>query len=100
MRKTGPIGLFSLCLAAAIAAVLMVACDWRFSLWLARTRGWWFAVGTVPLRLMYYALNVLSVGIGLCQAWAHRRLPAAIPAASARPRPVLSLGRDQGEPST
>jgi glycosyltransferase involved in cell wall biosynthesis len=76
-------GRSSLILLASLAAVLLVACDWRFSWWLARTRGWWFAVRTVPLRLMYYALNVLSVGIGLCQAWAHRRLPAAISAAPA-----------------
>jgi glycosyltransferase involved in cell wall biosynthesis len=75
----GP-GLFVL---AALAAVLTVASDWRFNLWLARRRGLWFAVRAIPLRLMYYALNVLSAGLGLLQACADRRLPSAVPAASA-----------------
>jgi glycosyltransferase involved in cell wall biosynthesis len=70
-------------LLAAVAAALMVAGDWRFSRWLARSRGWWFAVRAIPLRLMYYALNVISAGLGLLQACADRRLPAGLPAASA-----------------
>jgi hypothetical protein len=69
-------------LLAVLAVGLTVAGDWRFSRWMARSRGWWFAVGTVPLRLMYYALNVLSAGLGLLQACAARRLPTALPAAS------------------
>ena len=73
----------SLIVAAAMAAGLTVAGDWRFTRWLARSRGWWFAVRAIPLRLMYYALNVISAGLGLLQACADRRLPAALPAASA-----------------
>jgi GT2 family glycosyltransferase len=69
-------------LLGTIAALILVACDWPFTSWLARTRGWWFAVRSLPLRLLYYALNVLSVGIGLCQVWASRRLSAASPVAS------------------
>jgi hypothetical protein len=32
--------------------------------WFAQERGWWFALRTVPLRLLYYLLNVLSVLLG------------------------------------
>lgn len=69
-------------LLGALAALILVAGDWHFTSWLARTRGWWFAVRSLPLRLLYYVLNVLSVGIALCQVWANRRLSAALPAAS------------------
>jgi glycosyltransferase involved in cell wall biosynthesis len=72
----------SLMVAAAVAAGLTIAGDWRFSRWLARSRGWWFALRAIPLRLMYYALNVISAGLGLLQACADRRLPAALPAPS------------------
>jgi hypothetical protein len=77
---TGWSGLFLL---AALGASLTVAGDWRFSMWLARSRGWWFALRTVPLRLLYYVLNVVSVGIGSVQACADRRLSAALPRKSA-----------------
>jgi glycosyltransferase involved in cell wall biosynthesis len=33
--------------------------------WLARERGWWFAFRIIPLRLLYYVLNVVSVVLGL-----------------------------------
>jgi glycosyltransferase involved in cell wall biosynthesis len=33
--------------------------------WFARERGWWFALRIIPLRLLYYVLNVLSVVLGL-----------------------------------
>jgi glycosyltransferase involved in cell wall biosynthesis len=71
-----------LLLPAVLAGGLTVAGDWRFTRWLARLRGWWFALRAIPLRLMYYALNVVSAGVGLLQACADRRLPAALPAAS------------------
>jgi GT2 family glycosyltransferase len=65
---------------AALAAGLTVVGDWRFTVWLARTRGWWFAVRSIPLRLMYYGLNVVSVGLGLLHTWKRdRKLPAGMP---------------------
>jgi glycosyltransferase involved in cell wall biosynthesis len=33
--------------------------------WFARVRGWWFATRVIPLRLLYYFLNVVSVVLGL-----------------------------------
>jgi hypothetical protein len=50
---------------AAVAAALTVAGNWPFTAWLARRRGWWFALQTIPLRLLYYMLNVVSVGLGM-----------------------------------
>jgi glycosyltransferase involved in cell wall biosynthesis len=50
---------------AALATGLTLAGDWRFCAWLARERGWWFAVRAMPLRLLYYTLNGVSVGLGL-----------------------------------
>jgi cellulose synthase/poly-beta-1,6-N-acetylglucosamine synthase-like glycosyltransferase len=72
-----------LMLLAGLAAGLTVAGDWRFSRWLVRSRGWWFALRAIPLRLMYYVMNVISAGLGLLQACAERKLPAALPAAPA-----------------
>ena len=72
--------------------------------WFARQRGFWFAVGVVPLRLLYYALNGVAAALGWFQ---HRlaREPAA-PGADApvrspsadRPPPAES-SRDHGEPA-
>jgi glycosyltransferase involved in cell wall biosynthesis len=39
--------------------------NWPLVAWFARQRGWWFALGTIPLRLLYYVLNVMSVLLGL-----------------------------------
>jgi glycosyltransferase involved in cell wall biosynthesis len=65
-------------LAPAVAAVgLMLVGDRRFQAWLAEERGWWFALRAVPLRVLYYALNVLSIGVAL-----------------------LSLGRGHAEPGS
>jgi glycosyltransferase involved in cell wall biosynthesis len=33
--------------------------------WFARHRGWWFAARTIPLRLLYYSLNAVSVWLAL-----------------------------------
>jgi GT2 family glycosyltransferase len=35
--------------------------------WFGRERGWWFALGVVPLRLLYYALNAIAAPIGWLQ---------------------------------
>jgi glycosyltransferase involved in cell wall biosynthesis len=52
--------------------------------WFARQRGWWFALRIVPLRLLYYALNVVSVVLGLLP---DVRRPAAHRAAAASDAP-------------
>jgi hypothetical protein len=46
--------------------------------WFARQRGGWFALQIVPLRLLYYILNVVSVAVGLLPSRQH---PAASPVA-------------------
>jgi hypothetical protein len=48
-----------------LAATGVIAADWRFVRWLAARRGWWFAVSAIPLRLLYFALNGLAVGLAL-----------------------------------
>jgi hypothetical protein len=50
---------------AALATGLIMLGNWPFTAWLAKHRGWWFAVRTIPLRLLYYALNVVSVCLAL-----------------------------------
>jgi glycosyltransferase involved in cell wall biosynthesis len=71
-------GRLTLLALAALAAGLTVAGDWRFSAWLARERGWWFAVRSVPLRLLYYTLNVVSIGLGLIPIrWRDRKPSSA-----------------------
>jgi protoporphyrinogen oxidase/GT2 family glycosyltransferase len=53
-------------LAAAVAAMLLVlALNGPLLAWFARNRGWWFALRTLPLRLLYYALNVVSFSLAL-----------------------------------
>ncbi len=37
----------------------------RLFVWFARHRGWAFSLRIMPLRLLYYALNGISVGLGL-----------------------------------
>jgi uncharacterized membrane protein YphA (DoxX/SURF4 family) len=60
--------------AAALATFLIVAGNWPFLAWLAQQRGWWFALRAIPLRLLYYALNVVSVGLALLlMAWWSRK---------------------------
>jgi hypothetical protein len=39
-------------------------------LWFGRMRGPWFALGVVPLRVLYYALNAIAAPIG----WLHHTL--------------------------
>jgi len=53
---------------AAVAAGiigLLLGGNLPFTLWLARERGWWFALRSIPFRLLYYALNVVSLGLGM-----------------------------------
>jgi hypothetical protein len=47
--------------------------------WFARQRGGWFAVGIVPLRLLYYILNVVSVAAGLLPDRQHSATPPTAP---------------------
>ncbi|HZN96594.1 MAG TPA: glycosyltransferase family 2 protein [Gemmatimonadales bacterium] len=50
----------------SVAAVITVlAINQQLLAWFARHRGWWFAVGIIPLRLLYYALNAFSVVVAL-----------------------------------
>lgn len=61
-------GSYVLLALAVLTTGLIVAGDWRFTAWLARERGLWFAVRAVPLRLLYYVLNVVSIGLGVLPA--------------------------------
>jgi hypothetical protein len=53
--------------------------------WFARERGWWFALRIIPLRLLYYVLNVVSVVLGLLPDRSH---PAASSIAVTRETPA------------
>ena len=48
---------------AAIAAILAINAP--LLAWFARHRGWWFAFRAMPLRLLYYALNAVSVSLAM-----------------------------------
>jgi cellulose synthase/poly-beta-1,6-N-acetylglucosamine synthase-like glycosyltransferase len=48
---------------AAIAAILAINAP--LLAWFAGHRGWWFAFRAMPLRLLYYALNVVSVSLAM-----------------------------------
>ena len=50
---------------AAAATVATLAINAPLLAWLARQRSWGFALGAVPLRLLYYALNTVSVCLAL-----------------------------------
>ena len=71
---------------------LAVAClgivlggSWPLFSWFRRQRGWWFTLRVVPLRLLYYILNVVSVFLGLLPS-GHRA--QARDATSAKDAPV------------
>jgi hypothetical protein len=49
--------------AAAMTAVLAINAP--LLAWFARQRGWGFAIRAMPLRLLYYALNAVSVSLAL-----------------------------------
>lgn len=46
-------------------AGIALAGNWPLLAWFAQERGWWFTIQIVPLRLLYYMLNVVSVVLGL-----------------------------------
>lgn len=50
-------------LAAATAAGGVLLVNAPLLAWFARHRGWGFALGVVPLRLLYYGLNAVSVAL-------------------------------------
>lgn len=73
---------------AALAILLTLAGNWPFTAWVARERGWWFAVRTIPLRLLYYGLNVVSIGLGLLLAvWPDRKPSSQLRGRSPIPQP-------------
>jgi hypothetical protein len=75
---------------AGAALALLLAGNMPFTVWLARERGWLFALGSVPLRLLYYVLNVVSLGVGvLSLAWP-ARLWAPRAESSRRPCELVS----------
>jgi glycosyltransferase involved in cell wall biosynthesis len=74
-------------LGAAAAVALTAAGNWPFTIWLARRKGWWFALRTVPLRLLYYWLNVVSVGLGLLPTPSAGRKRSSRGVPVARPAP-------------
>ncbi len=50
---------------AAAATGTTLAINAPLLVWLARQRSWGFALGAVPLRLLYYGLNTVSVCLAL-----------------------------------
>jgi hypothetical protein len=61
---------------SGVAAAATIVGDRGFLGWLARERGWLFTVRVLPLRFLYYGLNVVSIGLALLplRKW-HRRSP-------------------------
>lgn len=51
-------------LAAAAAATIVLAGNAAMLRWFAQERGIWFALGVIPLRLLYYALNGAAAALG------------------------------------
>ncbi len=49
----------------ALTVAAMIVADGRFLGWLGSHRGWPFTLRVIPLRLLYFALNVVSVGLAL-----------------------------------
>jgi cellulose synthase/poly-beta-1,6-N-acetylglucosamine synthase-like glycosyltransferase len=52
---------------AVAALATVVAANARLFAWFARVRGVGFAVRVIPLRVLYYLLNAVSLGIALTQ---------------------------------
>jgi hypothetical protein len=60
--------------AAALAVAATLAINAPLLAWLARHRGWWFATRAMPLRVLYYGLNAVSVSLALLPfALGHRQ---------------------------
>jgi glycosyltransferase involved in cell wall biosynthesis len=73
---------------AALAAMAMlgalVAVNQDYYRWLARERGWVFALGVVPMHLLHHLCNGVSLVVGTAMHLAQRAgiaLPGALPAA-------------------
>jgi hypothetical protein len=85
-------------MALAVACILLVlALNLPLFRWFARVRGVGFAFGTVPLRLLYYALNAVSGSAAVVQhlvAPARRR-----PAERAGAHDPRRAGRTNTDPS-
>ena len=65
-------------LTGASALALTLIADGRFLRWLASQRGWFFVARALPFRALYYALNVLSVGLALLPIpWRRKRRASA-----------------------
>jgi cellulose synthase/poly-beta-1,6-N-acetylglucosamine synthase-like glycosyltransferase len=47
---------------AGVSAMLVI--NMPLLAWFARQQGWWFTVRVIPLRILYYALNAISVFLG------------------------------------
>jgi glycosyltransferase involved in cell wall biosynthesis len=60
-------------LLSGVAASIVLGGDLEFFRWLGQRRGRTFAIRVVPLRLLYYLLNVVSVGIALLPGDSRRR---------------------------
>jgi hypothetical protein len=58
---------------SGLALAGIVVTDWRFLRWLASQRGGLFALRAIPLRLLYFALNVLAVILALVPVSWRRR---------------------------
>jgi glycosyltransferase involved in cell wall biosynthesis len=61
--------------AALIAVFAILVMNAPVFTWFARQRDWWFAVRLVPLRLLYYGLNVVSVCLAMVPLGFRRRHP-------------------------
>jgi cellulose synthase/poly-beta-1,6-N-acetylglucosamine synthase-like glycosyltransferase len=58
---------------SGLAAAAIIGTDWRLLRWLASLRGWLFAVSAIPLRLLYFALNLVAVVLALLPvSWSRR----------------------------
>jgi protoporphyrinogen oxidase/GT2 family glycosyltransferase len=62
---------------AALCLSTTLVANGPLFVWFARQRGWSFSIRIMPLRLLYYALNGISVGLGLLSLSRKRaRVPA------------------------
>lgn len=81
-------------LAVGVACLLLVlAGNATLLWWFARVRSPWFAAGVVPLRLLYYLLNGLSVGLAVL-----RRPTSAVQGKGPAGSPATSPGGATGSP--
>jgi glycosyltransferase involved in cell wall biosynthesis len=62
---------------SALAITGIVAADYAFLTWLKRARGRGFMIRAIPLRILYYALNVVSLALALVpMRWPRRSPPS------------------------